>query len=262
LLTIIETTDPRESTSTTELNKMATSAIRASVPQTDASSEPIAPWWHTILVLAVLAIGSIASYYQHGFPNLNLPGMNARLSGYFTVIGEEWLLVLLLWLALRRTVGFSRLVGGSWKTLGNFFRDMGLGIGLIVVAVPTVSGLIHLIGTNTDSTLLTVTPKTAFELATWMVLAWSAAFAEELVFRGYLNRQFSAWTGSRVAGLILQGVAFGLAHGYYGKAMLAIMVHGWLLGLLAYWRKSLRPGMLAHGLQDSLGGVIAFLTLR
>jgi hypothetical protein len=41
--------------------------------------------------------------------------------------------------------------------------------------------------------------------------------------------------------------------------MLVIMVHGCLLGVLAWWRKSLRPGMLAHGIQDSLGGVVGFL---
>jgi membrane protease YdiL (CAAX protease family) len=54
-------------------------------------------------------------------------------------------------------------------------------------------------------------------------------------------------------------VAFGLSHGYYGKAVIAIMVHGCLLGLLAWWRKSLLPGMLAHGLQDSLGVIIPFI---
>ncbi|MGB8885185.1 MAG: hypothetical protein WCC87_00585 [Candidatus Korobacteraceae bacterium] len=45
-----------------------------------------------------------------------------------------------------------------------------------------------------------------------------------------------------------------------GKVMLAIMVHGWLLGLLAYWRKSLLPGIPAHGLQDTLGGVVGFFS--
>jgi uncharacterized protein len=38
------------------------------------------------------------------------------------------------------------------------------------------------------------------------------------------------------------------------------VVHGWLLGLLAYWRKSLRPGMLAHVLQNGVGGVVAFFS--
>jgi uncharacterized protein len=53
---------------------------------------------------------------------------------------------------------------------------------------------------------------------------------------------------------------FGLAHGYYEKVMVLIMVQGWLLGLLAYWRKNLRPGMLAHGLQDAIGGLVAFFS--
>lgn len=75
-----------------------------------------------------------------------------------------------------------------------------------------------------------------------------------------MNRQFGAWTGSRALGIILQGIAFGLGHGYYGKVMLAIMVHGWLLGLLAYWRKSLLPGIPAHGLQDTMGGVVGFFS--
>jgi membrane protease YdiL (CAAX protease family) len=94
----------------------------------------------------------------------------------------------------------------------------------------------------------------------FLSLAASAGFGEELVFRGYLTRQFSAWTGSSAFGLVLQGIAFGLAHGFYGKAMIAVMMQGWLLGLLAYWRKSLRPGMLAHWLQDSMGGVVAFFS--
>jgi len=93
-----------------------------------------------------------------------------------------------------------------------------------------------------------------------MALAASAGFEEELLFRGYLSQQFGAWTGSRAIAIILQGIVFGLAHGFYGKAMLAVMLQGALLGLLAHWRKSLRPGMLAHGLQDTIGGLVAFFS--
>jgi len=227
----------------------------------DTPREPIASWWHTVLVLLPIAIMSVASAYQHGLPNANLPGMSSRLSGYFTVIAVEWFVVLLIWLALkRRGLSIGSLVAGRWQTLKSFFRDLGLGVGLIVVAVPVASGLIYLLRVHTEGTLSTVTPKSVFELVVWLGLSATGGFCEELIFRGYLTRQFSAWTGSRAFGLVLQGVAFGLAHGYYGKAMLAIMVHGWLLGLLAYWRKSLRPGMLAHGLQDTLGGVVAFFS--
>ncbi len=225
------------------------------------ASGPIAPWWHTVLVLLPIAIGSVAGYYQHGLPNANLPGMSSRLSGYLTVIVGEWLLILMIWLALRRRgSSISSLVSGRWQTLGNFFRDLGLALGFMVVVIPTVAVVMHLLGAKPDSTLANILPKTWFELAVWLGLSATGGFCEELIFRGYLTRQFGGWTGSRVWGIVLQGVAFGLGHGYYGRLMLAIMVHGCLLGVLAYWRKSLLPGILAHGIQDALGGVVGFFS--
>ncbi|MGD0929408.1 MAG: CPBP family intramembrane glutamic endopeptidase [Candidatus Korobacteraceae bacterium] len=225
----------------------------------DTPTQPIAPWWHTVLVLLPIAMMSVAGAYQHGLPNANLPGMSSRLSGYFTVIAVEWFVVWMIWLALkRRGLSIGSLVSGRWQSPKSFFRDLGLAAGLIVVAVPVASGLIHLLRVHTNSTLATIIPHTVFELVVWLGLSFTGGYCEELIFRGYLTRQFSAWTGSRGVAIVLQGVAFGLGHGYYGIAMLAIMVHGCLLGLLAYWRKSLRPGMLAHGLQDALGGVLGF----
>ena len=231
------------------------------IPCADTPEEPLAPWWHTVLVLLPIAVGSIASAYQHGLPNAHVPGISSQLSGYFTVLVEEWFVVLLIWLALRRRgLSIGTLVSGHWQTLGAFFRDLGLAVGFLVVAIPLVGGLAYLLGGNADRTLANITPKTGFELLVWLGMAATAGFCEELVFRGYLTRQFSAWTGSRVFAVVLQGVAFGLAHGYYHKIMVVVMVQGWLLGLLAYWRKSLRPGMLAHGLQDAIGGLVAFFS--
>jgi membrane protease YdiL (CAAX protease family) len=62
--------------------------------------------------------------------------------------------------------------------------------------------------------------------------------------------------------IVIQGLLFGVAHGYYSTAMLAVTVYGCLLGLLAWWRKSLRPGMLAHGLQDAILGLVAFFVVK
>jgi membrane protease YdiL (CAAX protease family) len=130
----------------------------------------------------------------------------------------------------------------------------------MMVVIPLAGVLAYLLGANNNSALANITPRTLLELLVFLVLAASAGFGEELVFRGYLTEQFSAWSGNRAIAVLLQGVVFGLAHGFYGKAMLAIMLQGWLLGLLAYWRKSLRPGMLAHWLQDSIGGIVAFFS--
>jgi membrane protease YdiL (CAAX protease family) len=102
-------------------------------------------------------------------------------------------------------------------------------------------------------------PKTAFEAIVWLGVAATAGFCEELIFRGYLTQQLSGWTNSQILAILIQGVAFGLAHGYQSRSMIAIMVYGWLIGLLAFWRKSLRPGMFSHALQDGLAGTLAFL---
>src|SRR5215468_3359761 len=182
--------------------------------------EPIAPWWHTVLVVVPIAIGSIASWYQHGLPNANLLGTSSRLSSYFTVLVIEWFPVLLIWLALRgRGLSIGTLVSGCWQTLGRFFRDLALAVGFLIVVVPLVGILASLLGGTAESTVANITPKTGFELLVWLGVAATGGFCEELVFRGYLTQQFSAWTGSRVLALVLQGVAFGLAHGYYHWVM-------------------------------------------
>src|ERR1700756_2180498 len=99
--------------------------------------EPIAPWWHTLLVLVPLAIGSVASAYQHGLPNAHVPGISSRLSSYITVLLQEWLVVFLIWLAVkRRGLSIRSLVSGRWQTLGAFFRDLGLAVGFLIVVVP------------------------------------------------------------------------------------------------------------------------------
>jgi uncharacterized protein len=237
-------------------NKMSSSTV---ITASDSAKEPIAPWWHTVLVLAPVAVGSVASWYQNGLPNAHLPGMTSKLSGYLTVLVEEWFLVLLIWLALkRRGLSFGALVSGRWQTPGAFFKDLGLAVGFIVVAIPLVGLLGHLMGGDAAGTVANVVPRTGVELAVFLALAATASFAEELIFRGYLIRQFYAWTGSRVFAVFLQGVLFGLAHGFYHSHMLVIVVEGWLLGAFVIWRRSLLPAMLAHGLQDTLGGFLAF----
>jgi len=84
-----------------------------------------------------------------------------------------------------------------------------------------------------------------------------AGICEEIIFRGYLQRQFSAISTSAFAGVLLSAVVFGAAHGYEGgPRMLLIGVYGLMFGLLAWWRKSLRPGMIAHAWHDAISGAV------
>ncbi|MBZ5696872.1 MAG: CPBP family intramembrane metalloprotease [Acidobacteriia bacterium] len=95
-------------------------------------------------------------------------------------------------------------------------------------------------------------------------LAMTAGFCEEILFRGYLQRQFLALTGRIEVAVALQAVVFGMAHTYQGwKGAVTIGVYGALFGVLAVVRKSLRPGMMQHAFQDSLAGIaIRVLTKR
>jgi hypothetical protein len=228
----------------------------------DNPRDAVAPWWHTVLVIASVAGLSLTGKYQGGLANAHLPGLSVRPSSYVTVLAAEWLIIFLIWLPLRsRGLSLSSVVSGSWQTLGSFFRDLGLAVGFIALIVAIETGIGYLLRATPDNALLPILPKTWSELAIWIALSATAGFCEEFIFRGYLTRQFRAWTGSTAWAIVIQGVVFGLGHAYYGAGvMFQVTIHGCLLGVLSQWRKSLRPAMLAHGIQDILGGVVAFLS--
>jgi membrane protease YdiL (CAAX protease family) len=90
-------------------------------------------------------------------------------------------------------------------------------------------------------------PTTPIEQALWVVFSLSAGFCEEVVYRGYLFRQFHTLTGSLAAALLLQTVAFGMAHLVLPLALvMSVSALALLLGGLAIWQKSLIPGMIMH----------------
>ena len=91
----------------------------------------------------------------------------------------------------------------------------------------------------------------------WVVLSITAGICEEAIYRGYLQRQFMALTKSVPLGIVFSALVFGAAHSYQGLAQaMLIGTLGAMGGTLAYWRRSVRPGMIAHVLQDVLGGFI------
>jgi hypothetical protein len=90
----------------------------------------------------------------------------------------------------------------------------------------------------------------------WVLVSCSAGFAEELAFRGYLLRKARARTGSTVLALIIQAIVFGVLHGYQGaRAVAGVTLYGMAFGLIALWRRSLRPGMMAHAWTDIAAGI-------
>jgi len=228
------------------------SSIPASIPAANPICQPIAAYWHTILLLTLQALlayrGQLRLLHSQGMTHLQ------RVALYERTIVIEWSILALVvagvWL---HKAPLSAVLGPQWSSLRGLFFDFGIGFAFLVVTVLITS----LLGHDKNRATVSFLPKNKAEFFFWMAVAVSAGICEEAVFRGYLQRQFIAITRSAAAGIVLSAVVFGAAHFYQGpRRALQIAVLGALAGILAYWRGSVRPGMIAHVFQDVLGGLI------
>lgn len=189
---------------------------------------------------------------------------HGRYAGYVQVMILEWIMVVFVWYGIRRSgVRLRDLVGGKWDGIGAVIRDVAIAIGFLLVSGGVLNGMAHLLKAVPNQAVRNLLPRDHTEIALFLALAATAGFCEEVIFRGYLQRQFAAVTRSATGGILVQAFAFGTGHGYQGSKFVAIIaVFGILFGLLAEWRRSLRPGMIAHALQDGVAGLLARHVLR
>ena len=236
------------------------------MPSASALVEPrrraVAPAWHTAIVLIALLSSSLAGALSGSLPFV---GTFGRAWGYVLVITFEWVLVgFISWGANRQKVSLRDLIGGNWARPVAVLRDLAIAVGFLVICGGGVlNGLGYLLKVAPNRAIRGMFPHGPTEIILYSMMALTAGFCEEVIFRGYLQRQFVALTQAVAGGIVLQGIAFGLSHGYQGwKFMLLIVVYGTLFGVLAQWRRSLRPGMITHSLQDGIGGLLASHFLR
>lgn len=214
----------------------------------------LAPAWHTaVVLLALLGFSYLGAHIQH-------LASYGRVADYLAVILMEWTIVAFIWFGLsRRGVRVAELVGGAWMRPAAFFRDLGIAVAFVLIFGGAIlNGLAYVIKASPPPEMRDLMPQSVTDMIVWIVMSMTAGFCEELIFRGYFSRQFAALTQSAGAGIVLQGIVFGLGHGYQGwKLMSLIAFYGMMFGWLARWRRSLRPGMLGHALQDTAGGLLA-----
>jgi len=99
-------------------------------------------------------------------------------------------------------------------------------------------------------------PHTPLEIVFWILLSVSAGITEEITFRGYLQRQMHVLTRSAAAAIMIQGVIFGITHGYQGlTSTVRITIYGLMIGVLAHATRSLRAPILMHSWTDIASGV-------
>jgi membrane protease YdiL (CAAX protease family) len=226
---------------------------------------PVASTRHTIVLLSVFAVVTIAGALRaNGAAPAPAAAPANHVPLYLGAIAFEWLLFYATWRGLRAArTPLTDVLGERLRSPGAWARAALLGL----VAWPLIIGvgagtkwLLAHVGLDVDAdsarTVAKIGPHGALEVVLWILVSISAGICEEFVFRGYLLRQFAAWLGGPVQGLLASAFVFGLGHAYQGIGpVLTIMVHGISFGLVALLTRRLVPGMLAHALEDVVAGL-------
>jgi membrane protease YdiL (CAAX protease family) len=221
----------------------------------------IAPIWHTVLLIAFLfALAAYGAYAQlHAKPGHELvERRGSTVPLYLSLLVAEWgLLRFVVAGGLKKTGTTLRdLMGRRWSGWRDVARDVAIALAAWVAWTVSTSLIQHAIGNDTAKDIGALLPRSPLEIAAWVALSLSAGFCEEAIFRGYLQKQFQAITGSATVAVLLQAVVFGVAHGYQGlRNVIAITILGVLYGAIALWRRSLKPTMILHAGTDVVSGI-------
>jgi CAAX protease family protein len=249
----------------------------------------IAPVWHTVALVVFILGVSIAGAYRN--PGASGAGQVHRLETYAVTAALE--VAMLGWVAfgLRlRKIPLRSLFGNFSSDIRSIALDAGIAIVFWIGSMMTLGTVaLFWLGIETAIThrplpihpgkvfapdpsqehavhaVLRLAPSNGREIAGWIMLCLVVGVTEELVFRGYLQRQFTAWArGAAAAGVVFSAITFGAAHGYEGiRSMFLLALFGALFGLLALFRRSLRAGIFAHSWHDVFAGLmVSFLHAR
>ena len=236
-----------------------------SLPEAPAPTSvlPVAPAWHTWLYL----IYRVAAgwYLIERVPlTKSVPPRSAIPVYVGIILTDIFLLVYVAWGVRLRQHSLAELIGGRWNSARDFLRDCGTAVVFWIAALLILGGVGRLLGVPPATRSLgRLIPHSGAELYVWMFVAISAGISEEILYRGYLQRQFAFWTKNANVAMYLSAALFGAGHLYQGgKRAITMGVFGLHLGYLAERRKSLRPGILAHCWQDAVAGAVLFLFRR
>jgi len=244
---------------------LASPAAPVPVMPTGSPWKPVASYLHTFLIVALLCAVGVMSMLT-----LQRGGAAVKATSlYLQTIIWLWALSLLVYFGLRRHGTRLRdIFGQTWQSFDDALMDIGIFVGFWIAAMAILVGanaiLMKITGTPAPKSIPTelqmLAPKGALGLSLWLILSVSAGICEEFVFRGYLQRQFSALARNAAAGIVLSALVFSVGHLYEGIVKAGVIgVFGILLGTLAYVRRSLAPGMLAHAWHDIFAGLLLYV---
>ncbi len=247
--------------------------------------QPIAPWLHTIAVVALLVGFSVVAHFGHQ----ETVALDRPLR-YGSQILLVWMLLgcVVAGLYHRRLFFWNTLLHNHRPWFLEIWRGMTIYAACMATLIFIVTALISvLVLLHTDpahlatvhqqavsdlhlknKTVESIAPTTAFELLLWIGMSLTAGFCEEHIFRGYLLRQalsFFRIVGApqrfaTVLSIAVTSLLFGSLHLYEGVGgAIFVGMLGLVFAILALRFGNLRAVIVAHSAQDFLVGLFLFL---
>ncbi len=212
------------------------------------STPRLAPPGHTYaLVALMLAVAATGAFGGQTLQSTTAGAAPAALSAYAPLI------VVNLGLAFYVCrVGLQRSILGALFSQGRYDARRALGDfvaagALALLLVFAENGFATLLGAPESAAGHALLPVTGLEKLLWTFVAMLVGFSEELVYRGYLQRQLCMLSGQLPLAVIGQALLFGIAHGEQGGwAVARFALYSVALGWVAATRRSLIPTVMCH----------------
>jgi membrane protease YdiL (CAAX protease family) len=217
---------------------------------------PIANPLHTLALLAILATLAIRGIFN---ANQMRAAASSNVPLYLRTIATEWLLFALVLVGVRLAgTPLATVLGPRWRSAGDMLRTVCVGVGFVIVQQFVLSVIIHFLpNSGGDHAVQFLLPRGPLEMMLWLALSVSAGICEETIYRGYLQRQFAAFTRSVPTAILLSAAMFAIGHSYQGLwRAVVIGIDGATLGVLAQWYGSVRPGMVGHAFKDAVAPLL------
>jgi membrane protease YdiL (CAAX protease family) len=229
----------------------------------------IASWGRLVgFLLIVAGMVAVGIFVQHattagGGAATGQSVRHSRIPLYLNMILLEWALLYFCWRGVRGYGGnLETLSGGRWSCWKDVAVDLAIALPFWVLWQGAMYGVSRLVGANFTQSAI-VLPQSLLEILTWIAASISAGVCEEMAFRGFLQPQLHALSGSIVIAVLVQGAVFGIGHAYQGwKNVIVISVLGVLFGALAAWRGNLRANIIVHAWADVWLGWLRFVVWR
>ena len=250
----------------------ANEVLTAENPEVRQRAPQIASWRHLVGFLLIgagmVALGFLAQHVPTeggaGDSSGHLGRHSQAIHIYLAAILMDWALLYYCWVGVHRRGGnLKTLSGGRWTSWKSLATDVGIAVPFWVLWEGAAYGVHWLLGPSSARSVDSLLPHSLLEILIWIATSMTAGICEEMVFRGYVQRQFHALTGSVVMAVLGQWLVFGLVHSYQGwKNVIVICVLGVLFGILAAWRRNLRTNMMVHAWADIWSGWLNFVVWR